>query len=169
MDMHEHNDNKSWAENRIVRIGVSLNPSLALINHSCDPNYARVVRGKQVLGFSTRKIRKVAYQEIPPCGINYTVTSLLCRVKKFWMFTAGHISRAELRTVKKFTLVTILRAAVTPVPKDGQLSSIFQGTLAESMLRMGSQKKLWKSWTKTLKRYNKTVGIGTQYVLCLLF
>ena len=52
-------DPTDWSRNRVVKIGVALNPSLALINHSCDPNYARVVRGKNVLAFATRKIKKV--------------------------------------------------------------------------------------------------------------
>ena len=52
-------DQTDWTLNKVVKIGVALNPSLALINHSCDPNYARVVRGKNVLAFATRKIRKV--------------------------------------------------------------------------------------------------------------
>ena len=52
-------DPQNWSQNKILKIGVALNPSLALINHSCDPNYARVVRGKSVLAFATRNIRKV--------------------------------------------------------------------------------------------------------------
>ena len=52
-------DPQDWSLNKIIKIGVALNPSLALINHSCDPNYARVVRGKSVLAFATRNIRKV--------------------------------------------------------------------------------------------------------------
>ena len=49
---------KAWNSNKIVKIGVAINPSLALINHSCDPNYARVEKGKDVLAFATRLIRK---------------------------------------------------------------------------------------------------------------
>ena len=52
-------DPTDWSRNRVVKIGVALNPSLALIDHSCDPNYARVVRGKNVLAFATRRIKKV--------------------------------------------------------------------------------------------------------------
>ena len=52
-------DPQDWRLNKVIKIGVALNPSLALINHSCDPNYARVVRGKSVLAFATRNIRKV--------------------------------------------------------------------------------------------------------------
>ena len=46
----------SWSSNIIVKTGVAINPSLALINHSCDPNYARVERGIAVTAFSTREI-----------------------------------------------------------------------------------------------------------------
>ena len=46
----------TWSANKIVKIGVAINPSLALINHSCDPNYARVERGTAVTAFSTRLI-----------------------------------------------------------------------------------------------------------------
>ena len=47
----------SWPDNKVAKVGVAINPSLALINHSCDPNYARVERGTAVLGFATRLIR----------------------------------------------------------------------------------------------------------------
>ena len=30
-----------WTSSKVIKIGVAINPSLALINHSCDPNYAR--------------------------------------------------------------------------------------------------------------------------------
>ena len=44
--------------NRTRRIGVCLNPTLALINHSCDPNYGRVwIQGtKHVLAICTRPV-----------------------------------------------------------------------------------------------------------------
>ena len=43
---------------RTRRIGVCVNPSLALINHSCDPNYGRVwiQGGKKVLAMCTRTV-----------------------------------------------------------------------------------------------------------------
>ena len=43
---------------RTQRIGVCLNPSLALINHSCDPNYGRVwIHGtNKVLAICTRVV-----------------------------------------------------------------------------------------------------------------
>ena len=65
-------------EKKVSKIGVTINPSLALINHrlgflilasesqipptssSCDPNYGRVARGSKVLGFATRVIKKVS-------------------------------------------------------------------------------------------------------------
>ena len=46
-----------WSENKIVKIGVAINPSLALINHSCDSNYARVMSGRHVKAFATRTIK----------------------------------------------------------------------------------------------------------------
>ena len=49
---------ESIYSSRTRRIGVCLNPTLALINHSCDPNYGRVwVKGtKQVVALCTRTI-----------------------------------------------------------------------------------------------------------------
>ena len=38
------------------RIGRATNPSLALLNHSCDPNYRRISVGKRTLGFATKVI-----------------------------------------------------------------------------------------------------------------
>ena len=58
MQVTELQPNNKWTCNKIVKIGVAINPSLALINHSCDPNYARVEKGKNVLAFATRLIRK---------------------------------------------------------------------------------------------------------------
>ena len=46
-----------WSENKIVKIGIAINPSLALINHSCDSNYARVMSGRRVKAFATRTIK----------------------------------------------------------------------------------------------------------------
>ncbi len=40
------------------RVGRSTNPTLALFNHSCDPNYRRVGFGRRTAGFATRDIRK---------------------------------------------------------------------------------------------------------------
>ena len=54
--MTELQPSERWCENKINKIGVAINPSLALINHSCDPNYARVERGKDVMAFATRRI-----------------------------------------------------------------------------------------------------------------
>ena len=42
-----------------VRIGRQTNPTLALINHSCDPNYRRVSRGTTTYGFATKPISKL--------------------------------------------------------------------------------------------------------------
>ena len=41
---------------RMRRIGRATNPTLALLNHSCDPNYRRISVGKQTLGFATKVI-----------------------------------------------------------------------------------------------------------------
>ena len=42
---------------RVRRIGRATNPSLALLNHSCDPNYRRVSVGRCTLGFATKNIQ----------------------------------------------------------------------------------------------------------------
>merc|ERR1712223_199767 len=47
-----------WSENRCRRVGRVTNPTLALINHSCDPNYHRVSNGNTTYGFATRNIPK---------------------------------------------------------------------------------------------------------------
>ena len=49
-------DPTDWSRNRVVKIGVALNPSLALINHSCDPNYRRVSDGAVTYGFACKPI-----------------------------------------------------------------------------------------------------------------
>ena len=38
------------------RVGRSTNPSLALFNHSCHPNYRRVSHGRVTVGFAVRDI-----------------------------------------------------------------------------------------------------------------
>ena len=43
-------------ENKVRRIGRVTNPSLALINHSCDPNYRRVSDGTVTYGFACKPI-----------------------------------------------------------------------------------------------------------------
>jgi hypothetical protein len=47
-----------WVDNRARRVGRVTNPSLALINHSCDPNYSRVSHGVTTYGFACRPIGK---------------------------------------------------------------------------------------------------------------
>jgi len=47
-----------WDQNIIQRIGRVTNPSLALINHSCDPNYRRVSHGRTTYGFASKPILK---------------------------------------------------------------------------------------------------------------
>jgi len=49
---------EGWSENRCRRVGRVTNPTLALINHSCDPNYHRVSNGNTTYGFATRNIPK---------------------------------------------------------------------------------------------------------------
>eukprot|EP00093_Oithona_nana_P003709 03709.XXX_1099_2702_1 [CDS] Oithona nana genome sequencing. len=39
------------------RIGRATNPTLALLNHTCDPNYRRISVGRQTLGFATKLIK----------------------------------------------------------------------------------------------------------------
>jgi len=45
-----------WGDNSLRKIGRVTNPSLALINHSCDPNYDRVSMGRITLGFACKPI-----------------------------------------------------------------------------------------------------------------
>jgi len=47
-----------WEDNNIRRIGRVTNSSLALINHSCDPNYRRVSDGVTTYGFACKLIGK---------------------------------------------------------------------------------------------------------------
>lgn len=49
-----------WSDNRPRRVGRVTNPSLALVNHSCEPNYSRVSRGNTTFGFASRPIAKGA-------------------------------------------------------------------------------------------------------------
>ena len=44
--------------NKIQRIGRVTNPTLALINHACDPNYRRVSDGRTTYGFACKPIGK---------------------------------------------------------------------------------------------------------------
>ena len=45
-----------WGDNSLQKIGRCTNPSLALINHSCNPNYDRVSRGRVTLGVACKPI-----------------------------------------------------------------------------------------------------------------
>jgi len=47
-----------WENNKIQRIGRVTNPTLALINHACDPNYRRVSDGRTTYGFACKPIGK---------------------------------------------------------------------------------------------------------------
>ena len=46
----------SWSDNSLQKIGRATNPTLALINHGCDPNYDRVSWGRITLGFACKPI-----------------------------------------------------------------------------------------------------------------
>ena len=48
----------NFEENKVRRIGRVTNPTLALINHSCDPNYRRVSVGRVTYGFACKPIGK---------------------------------------------------------------------------------------------------------------
>jgi len=52
------NTGDHWEKNKIRRIGRVTNSSLALINHSCDPNYRRVSDGITTFGFACKPIGK---------------------------------------------------------------------------------------------------------------
>ena len=45
-----------WGDNSLQRMGRATNPSLALVNHSCDPNYDRVSYGRVTLGLACKPI-----------------------------------------------------------------------------------------------------------------
>ena len=49
----------NFEENKVRRIGRVTNPSLALINHSCDPNYRRVSDGTVTYGFACKPIGNI--------------------------------------------------------------------------------------------------------------
>lgn len=62
---HEVTDRCGGGGGRTRRVGVCINPTLALVNHSCDPNYGRVwvswaggstAKPRGVLAFATRTI-----------------------------------------------------------------------------------------------------------------
>ena len=57
---HVLNTKEDFMGNSSVRIGRLTNPSLALLNHSCDPNYRRVSRGTTTYGFACKPINKGA-------------------------------------------------------------------------------------------------------------
>ena len=57
---HVLNTKEDFVGNSSVRIGRLTNPSLALLNHSCDPNYRRVSRGTTTYGFACKPINKGA-------------------------------------------------------------------------------------------------------------
>ena len=63
----------NFEENKVRRIGRVTNPTLALINHSCDPNYRRVSVGTVTYGFACKPIGDTNCQYIPPC------TDIVCR------------------------------------------------------------------------------------------
>ena len=75
-----------WENNKIQRIGRVTNSSLALINHSCDPNYRRVSDGITTYGFACKPIGKgkeindlycKPFASAPlPVRISYTCLSL---------------------------------------------------------------------------------------------
>ena len=46
----------NWSDNSLQKIGRATNPTLALINHGCDPNYDRVSWGRITLGFACKPI-----------------------------------------------------------------------------------------------------------------
>ena len=52
-------DEEHFTKYAAVRIGRLTNPSLALINHSCDPNYRRVSNGTVTYGFACKPIGKI--------------------------------------------------------------------------------------------------------------
>nr|XP_040567327.1 SET and MYND domain-containing protein 4-like [Lepeophtheirus salmonis]XP_040567333.1 SET and MYND domain-containing protein 4-like [Lepeophtheirus salmonis] len=54
------NNENEYGKYTIQRIGRATNPTLALFNHSCDPNYRRVSSGRWTYGFASKPILKGA-------------------------------------------------------------------------------------------------------------
>lgn len=50
--------NSPWYEGRPKDIGASLEPTLVLFNHSCDPNIIKVNLGNVTVAIASRKIRE---------------------------------------------------------------------------------------------------------------
>ena len=51
-------DSASWMEGQIIPNGVSINPVIALLNHSCDPNITRVQNGRCTMAIANRTIQE---------------------------------------------------------------------------------------------------------------
>ena len=56
---HVLTDKINFTKSTAIRIGRLTNPTLALINHSCDPNYRRVSNGTVTYGFACKPISKL--------------------------------------------------------------------------------------------------------------
>ena len=83
----------------VTRIGRATNPSLALVNHSCYPNYRRLYVGNRTLAFATRPIPKGA--EISD---TYTQAFAVCPKQE------------RLRALKKYNFVCDCRACAEDWP-----------------------------------------------------
>ena len=56
---------ESWMTAQTVGVGCSLEPTLVLLNHSCDPTLLRVNSGHTTVAFASRNIKKG--EEITDC------------------------------------------------------------------------------------------------------
>ena len=62
-----------WTQGQTRPVGVALEPTLVLLNHSCDPNMVRVNRGAATIAFAARNIARG--EEITDCySFPYDVT-----------------------------------------------------------------------------------------------
>ena len=62
-----------WTQGQTRPVGVALEPTLVLLNHSCDPNMVRVNRGAATIAFAARNIGRG--EEITDCySFPYDVT-----------------------------------------------------------------------------------------------
>ena len=69
---------QGWMTAQTVGVGCSLEPTLVLLNHSCDPTLLRVNVGTTTLAFASRNIKKG--EEITDCYSHpFDVTPLEAR------------------------------------------------------------------------------------------
>ena len=96
-----------WEENKIQRIGRVTNSSLALINHSCDPNYRRVSDGLITYGFACK-----------PIGKGKEISDLYCKPFASAPLPVRHIhyNFFVISIINSRTVTAIFRSIIFNVP-----------------------------------------------------